>query len=81
MKVISQRFQSISLSILYPEPPDVKLSEEKLIFEDSTPQKLSCHCHRYYPLDVQVSSLSQQPKSTKPYYDCFGVGLLFSIVS
>ncbi|KAK7147783.1 hypothetical protein R3I94_010343 [Phoxinus phoxinus] len=48
------------------QPPDVTLSEEKLIFQDSTPQKLSCHCQRYYPLDVQVEWFSQAPSAEEP---------------
>lgn len=36
------------------EPPHVSLSEEKLVFRDELPQKLSCHCKNYYPLNVQV---------------------------
>lgn len=43
--------------------PHITLSEEKLKFPDRTPQKLSCHCHRYYPLDVQVEWFSQTPST------------------
>uniref|UniRef100_A0A673HZ57 Tapasin-related protein-like n=1 Tax=Sinocyclocheilus rhinocerous TaxID=307959 RepID=A0A673HZ57_9TELE len=48
------------------QPPRIALSEEKLIFQDSTPQKLSCHCDRYYPLDVQVEWFSQAPSEEEP---------------
>ncbi|XP_043117496.1 tapasin-related protein isoform X2 [Puntigrus tetrazona] len=48
------------------QPPRITLSEEKLIFQDTTPQKLSCHCHRYYPLDVQVEWFSQEPSEEEP---------------
>ncbi|XP_052003399.1 tapasin-related protein-like isoform X2 [Xyrauchen texanus] len=48
------------------QPPRVTLSEDKLIFQDETPQKLSCHCHRYYPLDVQVEWLSQLASAEEP---------------
>ncbi|XP_067305267.1 tapasin-related protein isoform X2 [Pseudorasbora parva] len=48
------------------QPPHVTLSEEKLTFQDSTPQKLSCHCNRYYPLDVQVDWFTQTPSEEEP---------------
>ncbi|KAK2903348.1 hypothetical protein Q8A67_008061 [Cirrhinus molitorella] len=48
------------------QPPRITLSEEKLIFQDATPKKLSCHCHRYYPLDVQVEWFSQAPSEEEP---------------
>ncbi|XP_026084753.1 tapasin-related protein-like isoform X2 [Carassius auratus] len=48
------------------QPPRIALSEEKLVFQDSKPQKLSCHCHRYYPLDVQVEWFSQAPSEEEP---------------
>ncbi|XP_058603329.1 tapasin-related protein isoform X1 [Onychostoma macrolepis] len=48
------------------QPPRITLSEEKLTFQDTTPQKLSCHCHRYYPLDVQVEWFSQAPSEEEP---------------
>ncbi|XP_051577833.1 tapasin-related protein isoform X2 [Myxocyprinus asiaticus] len=48
------------------QPPRVTFSVEKLAFQDNTPQKLSCHCHRYYPLDVQVEWLSQPPFVEEP---------------
>ncbi|XP_067257478.1 tapasin-related protein isoform X2 [Chanodichthys erythropterus] len=59
-----QTQQIVQLQIT--QPPHVKLSEEKLIFQDSTPQKLSCHCHRYYPLDVQVEWFFQVPSAEEP---------------
>uniref|UniRef100_A0A673HH66 Tapasin-related protein-like n=1 Tax=Sinocyclocheilus rhinocerous TaxID=307959 RepID=A0A673HH66_9TELE len=48
------------------QPPRITLSEEKLTFQDTTPQKLSCHCHRYYPLDVQVEWFSQASSEEEP---------------
>ncbi|XP_057195862.1 tapasin-related protein isoform X1 [Triplophysa rosa] len=48
------------------QPPLVTLSEEKLTFQDKAPKKLSCECHRYYPLDVQVEWLSQRPSDEEP---------------
>lgn len=42
--------------LLFPELPDVSLSEEKLVLKENSPQKLSCHSSKYYPLDVQVSN-------------------------
>lgn len=45
------------------QPPRITLSEEKLSFPNRTPQRLSCHCNRYYPLDVQVEWFSQAPSS------------------
>lgn len=35
------------------EPPQVSLSQEKLVFKEES-QTLSCHSAKYYPLDVQV---------------------------
>ncbi|KAA0702989.1 hypothetical protein E1301_Tti010903 [Triplophysa tibetana] len=48
------------------QAPLVTLSEEKLTFQDKEPKKLSCECHRYYPLDVQVEWLSQRPSDEEP---------------
>lgn len=59
-----QTQQIVQLQIT--QPPHVTLSEEKLRFQDSTPQKLSCHCGRYYPLDVQVEWFSQAPSAEEP---------------
>ena len=42
---------------LCPEPPHVSLSEEKLVLKTESPQTLSCHCSKYYPLDAQVCEL------------------------
>ncbi len=39
---------------LFSEPPHVFFSEEKLVLKEDFPQKLSCHCTKYYPLDAQV---------------------------
>lgn len=48
------------------EPPHVSLSEEKLVLKAKSPQTLSCHCSKYYPLDVQVEWLSLSPTDTEP---------------
>ncbi|XP_030641342.1 tapasin-related protein [Chanos chanos] len=56
-----QTQQVIQLQIT--QPPRVSLSEEKLTLDGKSPQKLSCHCHRYYPLDVKVEWLSFPPSA------------------
>lgn len=64
--VTSGQFQTqqiIQLHII--QPPTVFISEKELIFNDESPQKLSCHCDRYYPLDVQVEWFSQSPSQTE----------------
>uniref|UniRef100_A0A8C8BTX5 TAP binding protein like n=1 Tax=Oncorhynchus tshawytscha TaxID=74940 RepID=A0A8C8BTX5_ONCTS len=48
------------------EPPHVSLSEEKLVFRDELPQKLSCHCKNYYPLDVQMEWFSVSLTDSEP---------------
>lgn len=48
-------FQSLLCCFFFSEPPCVSLSEEKLIHKGQSPQTLSCHCAKYYPLDAQVS--------------------------
>ncbi|KAM3873245.1 tapasin-related protein [Diretmus argenteus] len=48
------------------QPPHVSLSEEKLVFKADLPQKLSCHCKNYYPLDTQMEWLSLSPTDTEP---------------
>lgn len=40
--------------VLFSEPPGLSLSEEKLIHKDKSPQILSCHSTKYFPLDAQV---------------------------
>ncbi|XP_074509454.1 tapasin-related protein [Sebastes fasciatus] len=47
------------------QQPDVSLSEERLVLTAS-PQTLSCHCTKYYPLDVQMEWLSLSPTDTEP---------------
>lgn len=42
----------VFLSLL--EPPRVSFHENKITFPDEAPKRLSCHCERYYPLDVTV---------------------------
>ncbi|XP_017555939.2 tapasin-related protein isoform X2 [Pygocentrus nattereri] len=58
-----QTQQIVQLQIT--QPPRVFLSEKKVVFQDESPQKLSCHCERYYPLDVHVEWLSQPPSETE----------------
>uniref|UniRef100_A0A4W5MXI4 TAP binding protein like n=1 Tax=Hucho hucho TaxID=62062 RepID=A0A4W5MXI4_9TELE len=48
------------------QPPHVSLSEEKLVFRDELPQKLSCHCKNYYPLDVQMEWFSVSSTDSEP---------------
>ncbi|CAK6966223.1 tapasin-related protein [Scomber scombrus] len=55
--------QVIQLHVI--QPPQVTLSEEKLVLETS-PQTLSCHCSKYYPLDSQMEWLSLSPTDTEP---------------
>ncbi|XP_062848313.1 tapasin-related protein [Trichomycterus rosablanca] len=43
------------------QPPKVFLSQKEVIFQDETPQQLSCNCERYFPLDVAVEWLAQRP--------------------
>lgn len=44
----------LPLLLFVSEPPHVSLSEEKLVLKAKSPQTLSCHCTKYYSLDVQV---------------------------
>ncbi|XP_066539619.1 tapasin-related protein isoform X2 [Hoplias malabaricus] len=61
---VFQTQQIIQLHII--QPPRVFVSEEKIIFQDSeSPQKLSCHSERYYPLDVHVEWTSQTPSESE----------------
>ncbi|KAJ8392900.1 hypothetical protein AAFF_G00071040 [Aldrovandia affinis] len=48
------------------QPPLVSLSVDKVIFQNKLPQKVSCHCERYYPLDVQVEWMSLPPSEKEP---------------
>lgn len=56
--------QVIQLNVI--QPPHVSLSEEKLVLKTSSPQTLSCHCSKYYPLDAQMEWLSLSPTDTEP---------------
>ncbi|XP_044064967.1 tapasin-related protein [Siniperca chuatsi] len=56
--------QVIQLHVI--QPPDVSLSEEKLVLETKSPQTLSCHCTKYYPLDAQMEWLFLSPVDTEP---------------
>ncbi|XP_018538263.1 tapasin-related protein [Lates calcarifer] len=55
--------QVIQLHII--QPPNVSLSQEKFVLTKS-PQTLSCHCSKYYPLDAQMEWLSLSPTDTEP---------------
>ncbi|XP_008278407.1 tapasin-related protein, partial [Stegastes partitus] len=46
------------------QPPHVSLSEGKRV--SGSPQTLSCHCSKYYPLDVQMEWFSQAPTASEP---------------
>lgn len=48
------------------QPPDVTLSEERLVFQDESPKKLSCLCKHYYPLDAQMEWFALSPTDTEP---------------
>lgn len=48
------------------QPPEVKLSEEKLVFQDESPKRLSCFCKHYYPLDTQMEWFALSPTDTEP---------------
>ncbi|XP_076010931.1 tapasin-related protein isoform X2 [Genypterus blacodes] len=48
------------------QPPHVSLSEQKLVLNTKTPQMLSCHCSKYYPLDAQMEWLSSSTGETEP---------------
>uniref|UniRef100_A0A3Q0RT83 TAP binding protein like n=1 Tax=Amphilophus citrinellus TaxID=61819 RepID=A0A3Q0RT83_AMPCI len=56
--------QVIQLHII--QPPDISLSVEKLVLKTSSPQKLSCHSNKYYPLDAQMDWFSLSPTDTEP---------------
>ncbi|XP_012725748.2 tapasin-related protein [Fundulus heteroclitus] len=56
--------QVIQLHIV--QPPQVSLSEEKLILQKSSPQTLSCHCAKYYPLDTQMEWFFLPPTESEP---------------
>ncbi|XP_015226207.1 PREDICTED: tapasin-related protein [Cyprinodon variegatus] len=47
------------------QPPQVSLSEEKLVLK-KTPQTLSCHCAKYYPLDAEMEWFFLPPTETEP---------------
>ncbi|XP_068616491.1 tapasin-related protein [Brachionichthys hirsutus] len=56
--------QAIRLHVA--QPPHVSLSEEKLVFKSKSPQTLSCHSARYYPLDAQMEWLFLSPSDSEP---------------
>ncbi|XP_068998591.1 tapasin-related protein [Embiotoca jacksoni] len=56
--------QVIQLHIV--QPPQVSLSEEKLVLKAKSAQTLSCHCKNYYPLDAQMEWFSLSPTDTEP---------------
>ncbi|KAK3551240.1 hypothetical protein QTP70_013823 [Hemibagrus guttatus] len=57
-----QTQQIVQLNIM--QPPRVFFHENKITFPDETPKRLSCHCERYYPLDVTVEWFSKLPSET-----------------
>ncbi|KAJ8287793.1 hypothetical protein COCON_G00004520 [Conger conger] len=59
-----QAQQVMQLQVI--QPPQVSLSVDKLIFKDGLPRRVSCHCERYYPLDVEVEWLYLPPSKTEP---------------
>ncbi|MEQ2232535.1 hypothetical protein ILYODFUR_012457, partial [Ilyodon furcidens] len=58
--------QVIQLHII--QPPQVSLSEEKLVLSKGSPQTLSCHCAKYYPLEAQPETDSFLEKSRTAVY-------------
>ncbi|CAN9513723.1 unnamed protein product [Ophioblennius macclurei] len=46
------------------QPPRVSLSKEKLVLK--SPQTLSCHCDKYYPLDSEMEWFFLSPSDTEP---------------
>ncbi|KAM9488021.1 tapasin-related protein [Clarias gariepinus] len=58
-----QTQQIVQLNII--QPPRVFFVENKITFQDETPKRLSCHCERYYPLDVTVEWFSQPSAGTE----------------
>ncbi|XP_035528547.1 tapasin-related protein [Morone saxatilis] len=55
--------QVIQLHVI--QPPQVSLSEEKLVLNTKSRQTLSCHCAKYYPLDAQMEWSSLSPTDTE----------------
>lgn len=56
--------QVIQLHVI--QPPQVSLSEEKLVLKTNSPQTLSCHSSKYYPLDAQMEWFFLAPTDTEP---------------
>ncbi|XP_024861544.1 tapasin-related protein isoform X2 [Kryptolebias marmoratus] len=56
--------QVIQLHII--QPPQVSLSEEKLVLNAKTPKTLSCLCSNYYPLEVQMEWFYLSPTDAEP---------------
>ncbi|KAM9309609.1 tapasin-related protein isoform 2-T2 [Pholidichthys leucotaenia] len=56
--------QVIQLHII--QPPEVSLSEEKLVLNTKSAQRISCHCRQYYPLDAEVEWFSLSPTDEEP---------------
>ncbi|KAI9515373.1 hypothetical protein NQZ68_026106 [Dissostichus eleginoides] len=48
------------------QPPEISLSEEKIVLKTDPPQTLSCHCSKYYPLDAQMEWWSLSPEDSEP---------------
>ncbi|KAI1885792.1 hypothetical protein AGOR_G00207440 [Albula goreensis] len=60
-------FQAQQVMQLYiTQPPRVSLSVDTVLFRAGLPQKVSCHCERYYPLDVQVEWMYLPPSEKEP---------------
>lgn len=56
--------QVIQLHVI--QPPNVSLSQEKLVLNTNSRQTLSCHCAKYYPLDAKMEWSSLSPTDTEP---------------
>ncbi|KAL4616767.1 tapasin-related protein [Arapaima gigas] len=59
-----QAQQVVQLHVV--QMPRVSLSVDKSAFRDDMPGRASCHCERYYPLDVQVEWFSLPPAASEP---------------
>ncbi|KAI3361145.1 hypothetical protein L3Q82_013344 [Scortum barcoo] len=56
--------QVIQLHVI--QPPEVTLSEQKLVLKPNSRQTLSCHCTKYYPLDAKIEWSTLSPTDTEP---------------
>uniref|UniRef100_A0A3P8X033 TAP binding protein like n=1 Tax=Cynoglossus semilaevis TaxID=244447 RepID=A0A3P8X033_CYNSE len=55
-----------TIQLFVQQPPQVSISEEKLVLRTASPQVLRCHCSKYYPLSAQMEWFSLSPTDTEP---------------